>query len=253
MKNSISNKLVCFFAVISIYGFFTFVCSIFSDSKPMYCISTLISIISVMLIMTYMDKKELISISLPIVKSPSMIWLILLLSINYKFLIASISNVLSFGSVSQSGSNVELSAWFLIDTIVIGPVSEELLYRFAIPNIFIKNKDNVFSKIILAVIVTLFWSFRHGDGFISLNINISLILGGFILYWIYFKTQNIIYSIVFHMAANTANVLMFYWDKTSELIAFMYNSKIALLINGVAFVTLMFLINSEMKKYSQVR
>lgn len=253
MDNKLSNKLLCFFAVIFVYFFPSIACSVFWNSEAIHCISILIGIILVIFLMIFMDKKEIITISSPIVKNPIVALLILLLSFNYKFLIASISNKASSELLSQSGSNVELTAVFLINAIVIGPISEELLYRFAIPNIFIKNKDHVLSKIVLAIICTLIWSFRHGDSFISFNINISIIFASLTLYWIYFRTQNVIYCVIFHSAANTTNILMYYWDKTKDLIASMYHSKTALMINSVVFVMLIFIINSLMKKHDRMR
>jgi len=239
MENSSSTKIKQFIAVIFLYSVFPFIGSIISDSKIVYYISSTVGIVFMILLFGYMKNNKMISFPQPIIKSPAIALLFPIFAFNYKCLIAAITSIFVSEPLYTSSSGTNVSLLFMCYIIIIAPIAEELIYRYALPNIFINNKDKVSTKIAVAIIGTLIWNFRHGDNLFNLNINISLIIAGFILYWIYFRTQNIIYCIIFHMTANLANTLMFNLDETKEHISILYDSTLALIISILIFILML--------------
>lgn len=96
---------------------------------------------------------------------------------------------------------LELSLWLLVlFTVVLGPIFEELVFRY----VALKKGEEVYSNKKALIIVSLVFGLLHT----SIVGIIYAFLIGLILGWIYQKEENILYPIVIHMAANLASLFV---------------------------------------------
>lgn len=101
------------------------------------------------------------------------------------------------------------SVLFFINSLVIGPIYEEFIYRF----IFINNNWQVKIKLAVVIISSLIFMFSHiyafGGNVLAL---VQFFILGISLGIIYIKTNNIIYSIFTHILYNSFVLLLsFIW------------------------------------------
>lgn len=95
----------------------------------------------------------------------------------------------------------EFSIWIIINTIIVGPILEEYLFRGIIFN---KTKEIVSQKQSL-IITTILFSIMHGNIF---SIIYALIIGYF-LNTVYIKEKNLKYPIILHITINIIGSLVF--------------------------------------------
>jgi len=236
VKN-ISIKIKNLIAVLFVYFLIPAVCRSVSDSKVLYLIASVISVILVVLLLVYMKNNNMISVAKPAVKGPALIVIIAILAVANRFMQVSVSGYFAPEILADTTTKVTLS--YFLNAIIIAPVSEELLYRYAMPCIFLSDNATIRNKITLSIIGTLLWNFRHGGSFINFfSFNISVIVAGLLLYWIFFKTYNIVYCIVFHMFSNLSVLLLFKLDSTSNILLSICKGKYSAFIEIVIFVAL---------------
>lgn len=83
----------------------------------------------------------------------------------------------------------------------IVPVGEELTFRFAMLTLLlIASKNSRLKKAFSIVIISLLWMIMHCSGYIPRIIDIVIV--GIMMGFIYLKSKNMIYCIVFHIVAN---------------------------------------------------
>lgn len=104
---------------------------------------------------------------------------------------------LLFDSVSTI--NFSFSKLFIINSLVIGPIYEEFIYRF----IFINNNWHFKTKLSMIIISTLIFMFSHRfaiEGNVAMLIQFLIL--GIYLGILYIKTNNILYCICTHLFYN---------------------------------------------------
>ncbi|MTW88140.1 CPBP family intramembrane metalloprotease [Virgibacillus dakarensis] len=97
------------------------------------------------------------------------------------------------------------SILFIINSLVIGPIYEEFIYRF----IFINNNWQVKVKLAAVILSSLIFTFSHGvsvDGNIAMLVQFLML--GIGLGIIYIRTNNIFYCICTHFFYNSFVLLM---------------------------------------------
>lgn len=114
----------------------------------------------------------------------------LLNNINENKILIMYFNVSNITSYNYSISNI----FYLAKVILIFPILEEFYYRFLIQNT-IKKNTNAFIAILISSIL-------FAIGHMDLKMLIPAFCTGLLLGYIYFKTNNIIISILIHMVFN---------------------------------------------------
>jgi len=96
---------------------------------------------------------------------------------------------------------MNLNIWIIIIyTGILGPISEELLFRY----LGLRKAEEVYSKKNALLIITTVFALLH-TGIIGI---LYAFIIGLILGKIYQKEQNIIYPIIMHIIANLASILV---------------------------------------------
>lgn len=96
---------------------------------------------------------------------------------------------------------INLNIFILIlYTVILGPIYEELLFRY----VSLNKAQEKFSKKTSIIIITLIFAFLHTD-IISI---IYAFLLGLILSYIYIKYNNILYPIIIHISANLISIFI---------------------------------------------
>ena len=106
---------------------------------------------------------------------------------------------------SANAANGALSAkdiFSVIGLILISPVSEDLIFRYAMLTVLIIASAGNKIKISLSIlIVSLFWVVPHYSGSFIRNADIAVV--GLVIGALYFLGKNILYCIIFHSTLNT--------------------------------------------------
>lgn len=98
-----------------------------------------------------------------------------------------------------SADTIRIVSLVLASTIV--PVGEELVFRFAMLTLLlIASKGNNIKIVFSVVFVSLAWMVMHFSDYIPRILD--LIIVGMIIGFLYLKSRNIFYCIVFHIVAN---------------------------------------------------
>lgn len=98
-----------------------------------------------------------------------------------------------------SADTIEIVTLVLASTIA--PVGEELIFRFGMLTLLlIASKGNNIKTIFSIVIVSFVWMVMHFSDYIPRILD--LIIVGIIIGFLYLKSRNILYCIVFHIIAN---------------------------------------------------
>lgn len=97
--------------------------------------------------------------------------------------------------------------------VLITPVIEEMFYRGVIP-----IKDGFTNIILIFLLSTSMFGFAHYMGEAKeLDYQIKLFIISIVTFTLYYWSQNIVYSILFHMLCNLpwffVNVKMYFWGK----------------------------------------
>jgi len=132
---------------------------------------------------------------------------------------------LSFRTGGLTVDNNWLTYEKIIGTIIIAPFAEEITFRWALTETCIDNSTGKFKKILFVCLSLIVWNFVHTKSITS--INVAVIVLGLFFYIIYFKTENIFYCIIAHIAANLFARIM-----TSPL-----QSKLLFLCENNIFIT----------------
>ena len=125
------------------------------------------------------------------------------------FLSAAIFNiVLYYAFVIFLGSSgvtttdgISRTLMFYLLTCILGPCIEELCFR-AFPKIRLEKK---FSTLFIIVFSSVVFALIHGSSI--LNVMYAFIFGIFLIY-IYIKTNNLLYPILFHIGANSSSAVL---------------------------------------------
>ena len=94
----------------------------------------------------------------------------------------------------------------IISPIIIAPISEEISFRWALTETGLDKGTKMIKKVFFLIFCLIIWNFLHTMDLST--INASVILLGLILYIIYLRSENIIYCIFTHMAANLSVTVM---------------------------------------------
>lgn len=119
------------------------------------------------------------------------------------------------------GENNSIPISMFIAGIFIGPIGEELIYRYGIFSV-LKGKNKNFFRIAAALLIssTMFMLIHFEFGFFRI---LDLIIFGFLAGIIFLTTKNIIYSILFHCISNAVSygsLIFFQKFKFNEKIIF---------------------------------
>ena len=118
------------------------------------------------------------------------------LSIIYNFIIYNLNEVYSFTNLYSGSTNILIA---IISTGIIGPIIEEYMIRGIMYN-ELKQKYSIMKSI---VITTIIFSLLH---FNLVQMIYALVLG-FILIYMYEKTNNIKAPLILHMTSNIVTTI----------------------------------------------
>jgi len=88
----------------------------------------------------------------------------------------------------------------ILYTVILGPIFEELVFRYLALN----KASKIYSKKRALIIISLVFAFLHTG---IINIIYAFIIG-MVLGWVYQKEENIIYPIAIHVSANLASIFV---------------------------------------------
>lgn len=147
------------------------------------------------------------------------------LSIIYNFIVYNLNEIYSFTNLYSGNTNIIIA---IISTGIIGPIIEEYMIRGIMYN-ELKQKYSTMKSIIITTII---FSLLH---FNLVQIIYALILG-FILIYMYEKTNNIKIPIILHMTSNIVTTIY----------CFILNN---FLISFVIYITSLIVLILVFKKY----
>lgn len=108
--------------------------------------------------------------------------------------------------LAEAVAQPEISMLLLSMTLpLLAPFYEEIVFRFAI---FKQLSANTASKILMAIVSAVAFGLIHYGSFSSLLGTIPYMFVGLFFCWVYYKTNNIFYSILIHLLLNWINTLM---------------------------------------------
>lgn len=203
IKKTISSLKDIFFSYLTLY--FTIILliiiyiistnnlDILNNSKLLYKYSLIAMTITIIPITIFLYKKNYHQSS-PINKK------LLLLMIPLGVTISLIYNNLTITFKEPSILTTKNIIIIILYTSIIGPIFEEILFRYVTYN---KLKDIYNSNISILITTTIFSLLHQG----LISIAYAFILG-LILSYIYKKTQNILYPITIHIFANFASIFI---------------------------------------------
>lgn len=199
MKTFLSGKTNKVIALLLIF----FLPRIIGDTffKYDYEISSIIGIIAILIFMFFVNKSA-VTRQKSCIKDSSLIVFIMVIifAVTLQFMFLCLSYRMNTLTVESDWLTYER----IVDLIVLAPISEELFMRWSLVETCISKDTKTYKKIIFLVIALAVWNFSH-----SLDtINITIILLGCIFYTIYFKSKNLLYCIVLHVAINAMNFIL---------------------------------------------
>ena len=157
--------------------------------------------------------------------------------------------ILLFTFVYRTGNLFVKEDWNkyidIIKPILVAPVVEELFFRWASTEICIDKDTSKGRCALFLVVMLIIWTLAHG----VLNINLGVTFIGAILYYIYFKTKNILHCILFHSATNISYVVLL--SSFQNKVRFLFEKNLFLILVCILVVLesiyLMFRLKSETK------
>lgn len=136
------------------------------------------------------------------------------------FIIILISNILVGLFIVQQGSNQEslsilqkqssgfILLLFYLITIIIGPINEEFIFR----RILIGEGKKYIKPIFSIIISSIFFGIIHIHSLHELTLALPYVVVGLILGTIYYKSNNIITSIILHIINNFFGILILFFS-----------------------------------------
>lgn len=195
MKEFISgktNKVVAIFLIMLLPRIIT---SLLLDYD--YGLGAIIGVALTIPFMIYTDKTAVEKIKRNCKKTKvTVVMLVILMIFSVQFLLFFIS-----AKVSELSPNPEwLTYANIISPILIAPVAEEVLFRWALTETCINEQTTKFKKGLFLFLMLIIWNFLHTKSLTSINIDVLLL--GLLFYIIYFNSGNLLYCIVAHISAN---------------------------------------------------
>ncbi len=147
--------------------------------------------------------------------------LFILIVMAFFYNISIISTLKKDALIDIYGENNSISVSMFIAGVFIGPIGEELIYRYGIFSV-LKGKNKNFFRIAAALLISsaMFTLLHFEFGFLRI---LDLIIFGFLTGIIFLATKNIIYSILFHCISNAVSygsLIFFQKFKFNEKIIF---------------------------------
>ena len=90
----------------------------------------------------------------------------------------------------------------VIDSIIIFPIAEELIFRYGMLTLLFKIDDSKLKVIISVIFTSFLWTLMHCPNDWS-RVG-QLMISGSILGYIYYKCKNILYCIIYHVVTNVS-------------------------------------------------
>lgn len=190
------------------------------------------------------DKKELIEVfSLDLFKYVLFI-VILNIFISYGFLYLSDAILNAFPSFNFiSGFDVSNSIWGLglISTIVISPISEELIFR----GVFINRLKLIVPPVFAILISSLFFASLHSYGSIT-----SAFIFAVCMAILYIRTENIFVPIFAHFLNNLFAEMILFIDYNHVLFN---NGNVVMIVSLIAIISFVIISRSIIKEVNSIK
>lgn len=139
---------------------------------------------------------------------------LLLNKVGYDFNIAAYNNVFA-------ANNIIDYLMILISVVIVAPIVEELMYRF-----ILNNSLKEYGKLSSLIVSSFLFGIVHCQFYQIM----PAMAAGIILSLIYFKTNDIRYSIIVHMLNNLTATLLMFFNINNHIV------NISLIILGLAFL-----------------
>lgn len=197
--NKIALALIIFFLPIIIFAAFDIKDSIHIS----HIAGAVLSILYLLIIKKQGNTEKLVS-----VRNTSVLYAVFSIVIGAGFLLLPILLLSKIGAEIEYDN--ELSVTSIISGCIVAPIVEELFFRYVLSELWFHEIDeNKKEWIKLAVIGSLMWSLSHLN-YLGSNaaMIIILVFHGLLLYYILFRTRNIIYPIMIHAVNNLLTKLL---------------------------------------------
>ena len=146
--------------------------------------------------------------------------------------------IVIYQTIFKSQINIDLGVFFILYTIIVGPIVEELFYREIIYN----KLKKIFSIKLSIGITAALYAFSHIRSFtFSMNIIYLMFLGIFLTY-LYEKTKKILAPICLHIMYNAFNTLIA-----------CLKQDFAILLYLIMFISALIIITIDVIKYVKAR
>ena len=146
--------------------------------------------------------------------------------------------IVIYQTIFKSQINIDLGVFFILYTIIVGPIVEELFYREIIYN----KLKKIFSIKLSIGITAALYAFSHIRTFtFSMNIIYLMFLGIFLTY-LYEKTKKILAPICLHIMYNAFNTLIA-----------CLKQDFAILLYLIMFISALIIITIDVIKYVKAR
>ncbi|QSI05012.1 CPBP family intramembrane glutamic endopeptidase [Treponema pedis] len=134
--------------------------------------------------------------------------------------------IVIYQTIFKSQINIDLGVFFILYTIIVGPIVEELFYREIIYN---KLKKILPIKFSIGITAVLYASLHIRDFTINIDI-VYLLFLGILLTYCYEKTENVWASISLHVIYNGFNTIIKCLKQNSAILLYLVIFTIALII-----------------------
>ena len=231
LKKAIGNAVIMW-----IVGIFPIVFSVIyyaiDESGKYGDIAMCASLFSGGLLCAFVMKKEHNTALKDYLSKPDPITLLLVISTSFFYVITTMYTLNRSALVGEPEVDT-IKIVSLISGSTIVPIGEELIFRFSMLTLLlIASKGNTAKNIFSIIMISIMWMIMHFPNRITRVLDIMII--GFIIGFIYMKSKNILYCIIFHIIANSVTysfAAVYHWFLDREYI--FYISAVLLLFSAI--------------------
>lgn len=195
--------------LIFLYSLFEIICFIFhfsfirTEVIPVFNNDEgdfVMKVFSLLLVVTFLFKSDLLKKQINFSKVPQATNIITVLTILAIYILYEISNTVFF-YYNHKISSSQISLLEIINTLLLAPVLEEILYRGLMINYLLPTKQNKRWYVILCfVVISFLFTIMHND--FELYTFIGHMIFSFVLCTVYHYQRNIYLVILFHILFN---------------------------------------------------
>lgn len=190
------------------------------------------------------DKKELIEVFSPNLFKYVLLIVILNIFISYGFLYLSdviLNSFPSFNFISGFGVSNSILGLGLISTIVVSPISEELIFR----GVFVNRLQLIVPTVFAILISSLFFASLHSYGSIT-----SAFIFAVCMAILYIKTENIFVAIFAHFLNNLFAEMIVLIDHNHVLFN---NGQVVMVVSLLAIISFVIILRSIIRELNSIK